>query len=114
MDNQQITGRTIVDMIDEWSANAQEWKRFKTAEFHRYLAMYHGLDNPSDPAQMAYMKQHASLERFSGWNTTEFVQWDDVRVLRFDNRERLLRGYGDKLVRRVVWLVPDKSTTKEG
>lgn len=114
MHNQQAPGRTIVDMIDEWSAYAREWKRFKEAEFQRYLTTYHGLDNPNDPAQMAKVRQHAFLERFSGYNTTEFIRWDGVRVLRFDNRERLLRGYGDKLVRRVVWLVPDKPTTKEG
>ena len=93
--------QSLYDALEDWSKREQEWKNFKNAEVSRFLKSK-GFDTTiKDQYEAARLRLR--LERFHGSNWTEFIQWDGVRVIRFDNRPRVIPGR-DELVRRVVHL----------
>lgn len=93
--------KNLLDALDDWSKREQDWKNFKNAEVVRFLKSK-GFD-VTIQEQYEAARTRLRLERFSGSNWTEFMQWDGVRVIRFDNRPRVIKGR-DELVRRVVHL----------
>lgn len=104
------TRAELIRLIDEHNELELKWKQYKEAAVIEFLKSQ-GFDNPTQEPQRSEVYRRAFLERWPGSNRTEFFKWDGVRVLRFDNKERLDPATKN-WKRRVVTLKPqhkDKS-----